>query len=194
MGLAELLSDVTLLVLLLVAVVFVKEKQDGTWDIMLLMPVSGTLIIFAKMLSQVFVILVGILISVGIVLIGVFDIPVNGNLWHFFLLSFLFSLSLGGIGLVIAAVSNTVTEVGQYSFMLMMPLIFLSGAWTPISSMAPWLQKLSLISPVRYYIEGSESIFFRGASFYDLLPYFGALIGIGVVLFYIGYKRMGRLF
>jgi ABC-2 type transport system permease protein len=194
MSLAELLSDVTLLVLLLVAVVFVKEKQDGTWDIMLLMPVNSFVLILAKMLSQVFIILVGIFISVGIVLFGVFDVPINGNLWHFFLLSFLFSLSLGGIGLVIAAISNTITEVGQYSFMLMMPLIFLSGAWTPINSMAPWLQKLSIISPVRYYIEGSESIFFRGASFYDLMPDFIALIIIGLVLFYIGYKKMGRLF
>jgi len=194
MGLAELMSDVVLLVLLLVATVFVKEKEEGTWDIMLLMPVSSILTIFAKMFSQVVVILVGVWVSVGIVLFGVFNIPINGNLWHFFLLNLLFAFSLGGIGLVIAAVSNTVTEVGQYSFMLMMPLIFLSGAWTPISSMAPWLQKLSVISPVRYYIEASESIFFRGASFYDLIPYFVALSIIGVVLFYIGYKKIGRLF
>jgi len=78
--------------------------------------------------------------------------------------------------------------------MVMMPLIFLSGAWTPISSMAPWLQKLSIISPVRYYIEASESIFFRGSSFYDLLPDFIALLVIGVVLFYIGYRKIGNLF
>jgi ABC-2 type transport system permease protein len=194
MSLAELMSDVVLLVLLLVAAVFVKEKEDGTWDIMLLMPVSSILIIFAKMFSQVIVILIGVWVSVGIILFGVFDVPINGNLWHFFILNIIFAFSLGGIGLVIAAVSKNVTEVGQYSFMVMMPLIFLSGAWTPISSMAPWLQKLSIISPVRYYIEASESIFFRGSSFYDLLPDFIALLVIGVVLFYIGYRKIGKLF
>jgi ABC-2 type transport system permease protein len=194
MGLAELISDVTLLVLLLVAVVFVKEKQDGTWDIMLLMPVNSMMLIFAKMLSSVFIILVGVFISVGIIFFGVFDMVINGNLFYFFLVSFIFSLSIGGIALVIASISNTITEVGQYSFMFMMPLIFLSGAWTPISSMAPWLQKLSIISPVRYYIQASESIFFRGASFSELLPDIIPMFFIGVVLFFIGYKKMGRLF
>ena len=194
MGLAELMSDVVLLVLLLVATVFVKEKEEGTWDIMLLMPINSFVTIFAKMFSQVIVILIGVWVSVGVILFGVFDMPINGNLWDFFLLNVLFAFSLGGIGLVIAAISNTVTEVGQYSFMLMMPLIFLSGAWTPISSMAPWLQKLSIISPVRYYIEASESIFFRGASFSDMFVDFLALFVIGLVLFYIGYRKIGKLF
>jgi ABC-2 type transport system permease protein len=194
MSLAELMSDVTLLVLLLVAVVFVKEKQEGTWDIMLLMPVNSFMVIFAKTLSQVFIVLVGIFVSVGIVMYGIFDIPYHGNLTLFFLLNLLFGLSLGGIALVIASVSNTVTEVGQYAFMIMMPLIFLSGAWTPISSMAPWLQKLSLISPVRYYIEASQSIIFRGAGFFDVWHQFAALAIIGIILFIIGYRKIGRLF
>ncbi|WP_457560761.1 ABC transporter permease [Caminibacter sp.] len=194
MSVSELMSDVTLLVLLLVAVVFVKEKQEGTWDIMLLMPVNTFSLIFAKVLSQVFIILVGIFISVGIIFYGVFGIPYHGNLTLFFLLNLVFGLSLGGIALVIAAVSNTVTEVGQYSFLVMMPLIFLSGAWTPIESMAPWLQKLSIISPVRYYIEATQSIIFRGASFIDVWKDFAALAIIGTILFIIGYRKIGRLF
>jgi ABC-2 type transport system permease protein len=124
MSLAELMSDVTLLVLLLIALVFVKEKEEGTWDIMLLMPVNSALIIFAKMLSQVFVILCGIFITVGLILFGIFDVPIHGNLFEFFVASFLFSMSLGGIALVIAAVSDNVSQVGQYSFLVMMPLIF----------------------------------------------------------------------
>ena len=194
MSLTELISIVTMLSLILVAVVFVKEKENGTWDIMLLMPINSAMIIFAKVFSQVFILMVGIFISVGIVMFGVFDVPINGNLLLFFLLSFFFALSLGGIALVIAAFSNSVMQVAQISMLVMLPLLFLSGAWTPISSMNPILQKLTILSPVRYYIEGSESIFFRGASFVDLLPYFAGEVVIGIILFYIGFKKIGRLF
>jgi len=194
MGLTELISIITMLSLILVAVVFVKEKENGTWDIMLLMPVNGNLIILAKVLSQVFLIMIGTFLSVGIVMFGVFDTPINGNLWLFFLLTFFFSISLGGIALVIASFSNSVMQVAQMSMLVMMPLLFLSGAWSPINSMSPFLQYLSIISPVKYYIEGSESIFFRGSDFFDLVPYFIAQIIIGIILFYIGYKKIGRLF
>ncbi|AZV47307.1 ABC transporter permease [Nautilia sp. PV-1] len=194
MSLSELMSVITMLALILIAVVFVKEKEAGTWDIMLLMPVSGNVIILAKVLSQIALLMVGIVISVGIVVFGIFDVPINGNLLAFFVLSFFFALSLGGIALVIAAYSNSVMQVSQVSMLVMLPLLFLSGAWTPINSMNQFLQTLTIFSPVRYFIEGTESIFFRGTDFINLLPYFAGEIIIGVVLFYIGFKKMGRLF
>jgi len=194
MGLTELINVITMLILILVSIVFVKEKESGTWDIMLLMPVDGKVIIFAKVLSQIAVIMIGTFISVGIVIFGVFDTPINGNLLLFFLLSFIFSFALGGIALVIAAFSNSVMQVAQTSMLVMLPLLFLSGAWTPITSMAPFLQKLTILSPVRYYIQGTEAIFFKGSDFTDLLPYFAAETIIAIILFYIGFKKIGRLF
>ena len=194
MSLSELMSVITMLGLILIAVVFVREKEDGTWDIMLLMPVRGSVIIFSKILSQVLILMAGITISIGIVVFGIFDTPINGNLFDFYLISFLFAFAIGGIALVIASISKTVLEVGHFTIVIMLPLIFLSGAWTPINSMHPAIQFLSYFSPLRYYIEATQDIFFRGSNFFDLLPYFGAELLIAVVLFYIGYKKIGRLF
>ncbi|MEN4053135.1 hypothetical protein [Sulfurimonas sp. NWX79] len=75
-----------------------------------------------------------------------------------------------------------------------MPIIFLSGAWTPIYAMPPALQLLSLISPLRYYIEGTESIFFRGSKFIDLLSYFGGVLILGLFLYWFGFQKIGKLF
>ena len=194
MGLSELMSVITMLGLVLIAVVFVREKENGTWDIMLLMPVRGSLIIFSKILSQVLILMAGITMSLGLVMLGIFNAPVNGNLFDFYLISFLFSFAIGGIALVIAAVSKTILQVGHLTIVIMLPLIFLSGAWTPLNSMQPFIQFLSYFSPLRYYIEATQDIFFRGSGFFDLLPYFGAELLIAVVLFYIGYKKIGRLF
>ncbi|WP_281951662.1 ABC transporter permease [Nitrosophilus kaiyonis] len=193
-SLTELLSVITLLIVILTAVVFVKEKEDGTWDIMLLMPVDAKITILAKTISQVVIVLAGSVISVGLVVISAFDTPLNGSFWAFILLTFLYAFSSAGIGLFVAAVSKTVMQVAQLSIIIMMPLIFLSGAWTPIYAMHPILQKLSLLSPLRYYIEGSESIFFRGTSFIDLWPYFTGVTILGLILYIYGFRKIGKLF
>ena len=194
MALTELLSMITLLSVILTAMVFVKEKEDGTWDIMLLMPINPKIIILAKSTSQVFIVTMGVVLSIGFVVLGIFDTPLNGSFWSFILLTLLYGFSSAGIGLFVAAISKDVMQVAQLSIVIMMPLIFLSGAWTPIYAMYPLFQKLSLISPLRYYIEGSESIFFRGTSFIDLMPYFIGVTILGIILYWIGFRKIGRLF
>ncbi len=194
MPLAELLSILTLFGVILSASVFVKEKEQGTWDIMLLTPVDSKVIIFAKTSSQVIILFLLTMISTGIDLFGIFDLPLNGSFLAYMGLTILFLYSIAGIGLFVAAVSNTIMEVAQWSVFLMMPIIFLSGAWTPIYSMNEYLQYLSYLSPLRYYIEGVESVLFRGTATADLWLYFAGMGAIGAILFGIGYKKIGRLF
>ncbi len=194
MALTELLSVITLMIVILTAVVFVKEKEEGTWEIMLLTPVDPKLVILAKSLSQVCIVMAGIVLALGFVVLTRFKTPMNGSFWSFMLLSFLYSFSSAGIGLFIAAVSRNILQVAQLSILIMMPLIFLSGAWTPIYAMHPLLQTLSLLSPLRYYIEGSESIFYRGTAFWDLWPYFTGVAVLGGALYWYGFRKIGRLF
>ena len=194
MALSELFSFTTILSVILTAIVFVKEKEEGTWDIMLLMPIDAKLTILAKTLSQVIIIMVGIVLSLGFVIFSIFNTPMNGSFWSFIFLSFLYTFSSAGIGLFVAALAKDVMQVAQFSIIIMLPLIFLSGSWTPVYTMHPFIRFLSFFSPLRYYIEGSESIFYRGTSFFDLYPYYFGVLILGVVLYYIGFKKIGRLF
>lgn len=194
MALTELLSITTMLSVILTAVVFVKEKEDGTWDIMLLMPVDAKSIILAKSFSQVIIVMIGIVISVGFVVFGAFDTPIHGSFIAFLVLAFFYAFTGAGIGLFVAAVAKDVMQVAQLSVVIMLPLIFLSGAWTPIYAMHPWLQTLSLLSPLRYFIEGTESIFFRGTPVLELYPYFLGVFSVGSILYVIGFRKIGHLF
>ena len=194
MGVSELLSVITLLTTILTAIAFVKEKESGTWDIMLLMPINPKIIILAKSLSQIIIMMVGVSISVGLILFHSLDVPINGNLLNFFILTFFYVATTAGIGLFIAAISKNIMQVSQFSIIIMMPIIFLSGAWTPIYAMHPFLQYLSIFSPLRYYIEGSESVFFRGTEFIDLLPYFSGVLILGIILYWYGFRKIGKLF
>lgn len=194
MALTELLSIITMLIVILTAIAFVKEKEDGTWDIMLLMPVNPKVIILAKSMSQVLIVMVGVILSLGFVVFGSFNTPMNGSFWLFILFTFIYAFSSAGLGLFVAAVSKDVMQVAQLSIVIMMPLIFLSGAWTPVYAMHPIFQKLSIFSPLRYYIEGSESLFYRGTSFIDMLPYFGGVLMLGAILYWYGFRKIGKLF
>ncbi|WP_457624958.1 ABC transporter permease [Persephonella sp.] len=191
---SEFLSIITLLGTILSAVVFVREKEQGTWDIMLLMPVDSKLIILAKSFSQILINILGAVICIGIVLFNIFDIPINGNFWIFMLFTFVYLFAVSGIGLFIATVAKDMLQVAQLSVIIMMPMIFLSGAWTPIYSMHPAIQYLSYLSPLRYYIEGSLSIFFRGIPSIDLIPYFLALTVLSLSLYIFGFRKIGKLF
>ena len=191
---SEFLSVLTLIGVILSAVVFVREKENGTWDIMLLMPVDSKLIILAKSFSQIVITMIGTILSVGLILFGVFDVPMNGNFWVFIVFTFVYLLSVSGIGLFIASVAQNMLQVAQLSVIIMMPIIFLSGAWTPIYSMHPAIQYLSYLSPLRYYIEGSISIFFRGIPSVDLTIYFVALTILSVALYIFGFRKIGKLF
>ena len=194
MSITELLAIISLLAVLLSAMVFVNEKENGTWDLMLLMPVSAKTIILAKILSQVLIIMVGTIMAVGLVIFGIFDSPFNGSFFIFLLLTFFYAFTSAGIGLFVAAVSKTIMEVAQLAILIMMPMIFLSGAWTPVYAMHPILEALSYLSPLRYYIEGSQSIFFRGTDLIDLWPYFLGIISLGSILFWLGVHKIGKLF
>ncbi len=194
MAVSELLSLITMLVVILTAIVFVKEKEEGTWDIMLLMPVDPRITILAKSFSQVIIVTFGVVLSLGLILFAVFDTPMNGSFWSFMFLTFLYSFASAGIGLFVAAIAKDVMQVAQFSIVIMMPLIFLSGAWTPVYAMHPVLEALSYLSPLRYYIEGSESIFYRGTPFLDLYPYFFGVLILGIILYWMGFRKIGRLF
>ncbi|WP_457644416.1 ABC transporter permease [Persephonella sp.] len=191
---SEFLSIVTLVGVILSAVVFVREKENGTWDIMLLTPVNPKLIILAKTFSQMIIIMAGVIVSVGLILFGVFDVPINGSFIVFIMFTFTFLFAITGIGLFIASVAKSMLQVAQLSVVIMMPMIFLSGAWTPIHSMHPFIQYLSYISPLRYYIEGCLSIFFRGIDSPDLLPHFAALTVLSTALYVFGFRKIGKLF
>ncbi|MEA3372939.1 MAG: ABC transporter permease [Campylobacterota bacterium] len=194
MSITELLAIISLLSVLLSAMVFVNEKENGTWDLMLLMPVNTKTIILAKILSQVLIIMAGTIMAVGLIIFAVFDSPFNGSFSIFLLLTFLYAFTSAGIGLFVAAVSETIMEVAQLAILIMMPMIFLSGAWTPVYAMHPVLEALSYLSPLRYYIEGAQSIFFRGTDVFDLWPYFLGVMSLGSILFWLGVRKIGKLF
>jgi ABC-2 type transport system permease protein len=194
MSLTEMLAVATMLSIILTAVIFVKGRSTAPWDIMLLMPVDPKIMILAKTLSQVIIVTTGIMLSTAFVLFGIFGVPMNGSFGAFFLLTLLYTFTNAGIGLFIASVSRNTVEIAQKAVVIVMPMIFLSGSWTPIFAMHPFFQYLSVVSPLRYYIEGTVDLFFRGTPALELWPQFLGLTLLAAVLYSFGIRKIGKLF
>lgn len=192
--LKELVSAITLLSIILTASVFVREKEQDTWNLMLLVPVNPYVMILAKLLSQVFVVMIGFILSLGLVLFGLFDLPMAGSFWALFFMTFLYAVATSGIGLFIASVAKNITHVGLMTIMAIIPLTFLSGGTSSIYTKGEIVQWFSYLSPLRYYTEGVYNLVFRGTEVIYLWEQFLGITVIAIVLIVYSVKKIGKLF
>ncbi len=185
----------TLVVSLLVtALSIAREREDGTFDQLLVTPLTPLEIILGKIIPGF---VIGFAESTAIVLVAtlVFHVPLRGSIPALYLGVFLFTLSGLGVGLMISAISQTQQQGLLGSFLFLVPSIILSGFATPIANMPKIIQDLTLLNPLRYFLVILREVFLQGAGLRLLLPEYGALAAIGIAaLFLAGHffkKRVG---
>ena len=159
----------------------VREKEAGTIEQLMVTPISVGELFVAKTLPAL---IVGVLaLFPGLLVSGVFAVPLRGSLTVFLLLSGVFLVSAISLGVLVAAVTRTLQQALLLAFLGLFPLLFLSGTVVPIESMPHALQVASLASPLRHYMEIILGVFLKGATLTDLWPQALALLAIGAVLF-----------
>jgi ABC-2 type transport system permease protein len=144
MGISEMLNIATVFAVLLPAAAMVREKERGTVEQLIVSPLSPFGILLPKVVSMTGVILCGVALSLFLVLIPVFAIPVKGSLLLFFALSGLYVFTTAGLGLFAATIARNLAQAGMLSILILAPMLFLSGAWTPPEAMPGWLRGLML--------------------------------------------------
>jgi ABC-2 type transport system permease protein len=165
-----LLGTLTLLqTLLLTGLSVAREREQGTFDQLLVTPFRPVEIMAGKALPSM---LVGIMQATLILLVAQlwFRIPFAGSFFTLYAGLSLFVLASTGIGLLVSSVAATMQQAMLFSFMIMMPFALLSGLATPISSMPEILQYLTLINPLRYAINIAHRVYLEGAGLALLIP------------------------
>jgi len=159
----------------------VREKEVGTIEQLMVTPIRIGELFLAKTAPTLAMGLLSVFPS--LLIVWWFGVPLRGSLLLFLLLTALFLLSAIGIGVLVAAVSKTLQQALLLSFFGLFPLMFLSGTLVPVESMPEFLQTLSLVSPLRYYMDVILGIFLKGAGIAELWPQALALFVIGSLLF-----------
>lgn len=193
-ALAEMLTMVTVASVLLPAVATVREKERGTLEQLLVSPLTAFQVMFARVLAMVVVTFIGTAISILTIMYPVYDMPINGSLVLFFILTALFAFTNAGLGLVMASFARNSGQVGMVLLLIIMPIIMLSGIWTQLETMPAWLTGIMFFSPLRHYIDIAYGILLRGAGLELLWDSLLIMLLLGSTLFAIGLWRYRRQF
>ena len=166
--------------LMLAALSVAREREQGTFDQLLVTPLTPSQILIGKALPSM---LVGILQStlIFLVILFWFQIPMNGSAWLLYLGLAVFTLASVGIGLSISAVSLTMQQAMLYTFMLVMPLMLLSGLLTPVRNMPAVLQIVTYANPLRFGVDLVRRVYLEGATFADVAFDFVPLLAIAAL-------------
>ena len=180
-----------LMSLLLTTLAVVRERELGTLEQLMVSPLRPAEVIVGKTLP-----VVGIaMIDLGLVTAAAtlwFQIPLRGSLGLLILASLAYVVCGLGIGLLISTVSNTTQEAFMTMFMFFLPAMILSGFFFPVENMPVTFQYLTLINPVRYYVEVVRAIFLKGASIGVLWPEIVALATMGGTILWFASTRFQK--
>lgn len=191
MSLLEMLNIITMFAILLPASAMAREKERGTVEQLLVSPLSTFQMMFPKVLAMTSVILFGTLITIYGILQPCFGVPFRGSLTLFMAVTALYVFATAGLGLLLASVARNLAQVGMLTALIFIPMVFLSGAWTPPENMPTVLRAVSDIAPLHHYIDASLGIMLKGTGIDLLWDSILAIAVFGVVIYGLsmGYFR-----
>jgi ABC-2 type transport system permease protein len=185
----------TLVVTMLVTALSVaREREQGTFDQLLVTPLRPIEILIGKALPGLFI---GVIEASAIVLIAVlwFEVPLRGSLLTLYTGLVLFVISAIGVGLMISSLSATMQQGLLGAFLFLVPAIILSGFTTPIANMPPLIQAFTRLNPMRYFLVILRAAFLEGTPFYLLINQLWPMLMIAAVsLTLAGYLFRRRLY
>jgi len=168
---------VLLMSLLLTALAVVREREVGTLEQLLVSPLSASELMLGKTLPVAGVALVQLSLVTAVALLW-FEIPLRGSVPALLLAAALFILAGLSFGLFISTISNTQQEAFLAMFLFILPAIILSGFLYPIDTMPRFFQDLTLLNPLRHFLEIVRAIFLKGSGVKELWPQFVVLAGM----------------
>lgn len=168
-----------------------REREMGTLEQVLVTPIQPGVLMVGKMLPYVFVGLfdVALALTIGNLL---FDVPLRGDLIFLGFATAAYLMTTLGTGLYISTISTSQQQAFMGGFFFMLPAVLLSGIMTPITSMPEWLQPLTWLNPVRFFVEIMRSVLLKGAGFSDLWLQFLMLVIYGAVILSVASLRFSK--
>lgn len=190
----QVINDFTMLTVILTGAALIREREQGTVEHLLVMPVVPAEIMVAKMLANGLVILVAALLSLRFVVQWWLGVPIAGSPVLFIGGAFLYALVVAALGIMLGTLATTMGQFGLLAMPVLMVTQLLSGSSTPMESMPLWLQYVMLtISPTPHFVAFAQAVLFRGADLSIVWKPLAAMFVIGCVYFSFALSRFRRV-
>lgn len=176
-GLADQLS---MLIIILTGAALLREREHGTIEHLLVMPLTAFEIALAKVWSSGLVIFVGFICSLLLVVEGLLDVPIAGSRGVLLLGTLIYIFATAAIGIFLGTLARTMAQFALLMMMAVMPMMMLSGGMSPIESQPQWVQYVTWFFPSRHYVSFMQAIVYRGAGLDIVWKEFVTVLVMGV--------------
>jgi ABC-2 type transport system permease protein len=185
----SIINNVTMLAIILSGAALVREREHGTMDHLLVMPLTPFEIATSKVWANGLVITVAVGLSLYIVVRMMLGVPIAGSIPLFMVGVMIYLFFATAIGIFLGTVARTMPQLGLLFLLVFMPMNMLSGSNTPLESMPPWLATVMQASPSTHFVSFAQSILYRGAGIDVVWPQFLAVALIGGLFFGLAILR-----
>lgn len=182
---------ITIITFMLTSMAIVREKEIGTMEQIIVTPIRPFEFILGKT-APFAIISFAIVLIITAVGVFWFGVPIRGSLFLLLGATALYLLTTLGVGLLISTISSTQQQAMMVTFLVNFPIMLLSGFVFPVSAMPHWIQAITVVNPLRYFIVIIRAIFLKGTGFSILWPEFLALAVIGLVTFALAASRFRK--
>lgn len=191
-ALMQVINHVTLLAIILTGAALIREREHGTVEHLLVMPLTPTEIMLGKVWSMGLVVLVAAWLSLRLVIGGWLHVPVAGSVPLFLTGAALNLFATTAMGIYLATLARSMPQFGLLMVLTILPMQLLSGGATPRESMPQIVQDIMLAAPSTHFVELGKAVLYRGAGLETVWPQLAALALIGSVLFALALLRFRK--
>lgn len=177
--------------LVLTSLNVVRERELGTLEQLMVSPIDGTELILGKTIPVAIIAFIDLILITAVALLW-FRIPFRGNPLDLLAAASVFILASLGMGLFISTISRTQQEAFMAMFLLFLPTVILSGFMYPVSTMPVFFQQLTLLNPLRHFLQIVRGIFLKGEGIVDLWRQFATISVMAVVVLWLSTRRFKR--
>jgi len=190
----QVINNLTLLTVILTGAALIREREQGTVEHLLVMPVIPAEIMLSKALANGLVILIAAGLSLNLVVQWWLQVPIAGSLLLFIGGSCFYVFTVAALGILLGTIASTMGQFGLLAIPVLLVMQLLSGSTTPLESMPVWLQYLmATISPTPHFVAFAQAVLYRGADFSIVWTQLVAMFIIGVVYFAFALRRFRRV-
>ena len=178
-----IINNVTMLAIILAGAAIVREREHGTMDHLLVMPLTPFEIAMSKVWANGLVITVAVGLSLTLVIHWMLAVPIAGSIPLFMLGVVIYLFFATAIGIFLGTLARSMPQLGLLFMLVYLPMNMLSGSNTPLESMPSWLATVMQVSPSTHFVLFAQSILYRGAGIEVVWPQFLAVAVVGGLFF-----------
>lgn len=182
-AIVALLDQLSMLTIILTGAALLREREHGTIEHLLVMPLTSFQIVMSKVWANGLIILVACSLSMLFVVESILDVPIAGSRLLLVAGTTIYLFAAAAIGIFLGTIARTMAQFALLMMMVIMPMMMLSGGMTPIESQPEIIQPVTWFLPSRHYMAFAQAVVFRGADLNIIWPQLLTIIGLGSIFF-----------